>query len=230
MRFPENWRRIAWTAALGATLCAAVAAWWWFHDSTHDRVFRMGYQYSPPGQLLDQQNQPSGAVPEAVREASNRTGIRLEWVFAPEGPDKAFAAHKVDLWPLMIQRPERRTQVYISEPYLRLTYWVVTREGFAVPTNWSGMRIARGFGAVAVVWMNAVMPGATSTVTKTQAEAMEAACRGDVQPSARLPQPTPRPDHVEPFGPLVGRRRRPPRSRRRPGSRRPARQYRRHDP
>ncbi len=141
----------------------------------------MGYQYSPPGQLLDAGNRPAGPIPEAVREAAGRAGIQLDWILAPEGPDKAFAAHRVDLWPLIIQRPERRDNIYISEPYLRLTYWVVTREGFALPHNWSGMRVARGFGAVSAAWMDRRMPGAAPVVTKSQVEAMEAACRGDVE-------------------------------------------------
>src|SRR5437764_6082429 len=73
-------------------LCAIGAAWWLFHDRTRDRVFRMGYQYSPPGQLLDGHNGPAGPIPEAIAEAAARKGIRLEWVLAPEGPDKSFAA------------------------------------------------------------------------------------------------------------------------------------------
>jgi signal transduction histidine kinase/CheY-like chemotaxis protein len=158
-----------------------VASWWWLHDRTAGRVFRMGYELSPPGQLLDANNLPTGPVPEAIREAARRRGIQLEWVFAPEGPDKAFAAKRVDLWPLIIQRTEREGKIYITEPYLRLTYWIVTREGFAVPGNWSGMRVARARGAVAVPWMDAYMRGATSVVTRTQVEAMEAACRGDVE-------------------------------------------------
>jgi signal transduction histidine kinase/ActR/RegA family two-component response regulator len=158
-----------------------VASWWWLHDRTAGRVFRMGHQFSPPGQLLDPDNRPIGPVPEAVREAAARRGIQLEWVFAPEGPDKAFAARRVDLWPLIIQRPERQGRIYITEPYLRLTYWVLMREGFAMPKNWSGMRVARSLGgAIAAQWVDRHMSGALFTMTKTQIEAMEAACRGDV--------------------------------------------------
>jgi signal transduction histidine kinase/CheY-like chemotaxis protein len=162
-------------------LCAIGAAWWLLHDRTRDRVFRMGYQYSPPGQLLDGHNGPAGPVPEAIAEAAARKGIRLEWVLAPEGPDKAFAAHRVDLWPLIIQRPDRAGRVYISEPYLRITYWVVTREGFTLPNDWHGVRIGRGFAAVAQAWVDQTMPGSQTLMMKKQTEAMEAVCRGEIE-------------------------------------------------
>jgi signal transduction histidine kinase/ActR/RegA family two-component response regulator len=162
-------------------LCAALAAWWLFRDRTRDRVFRIGYQYSPPGQLLDAHNGPSGAIHETIAEAAARKGIRLQWVFAPEGPDKAFAARRVDLWPLIIQRPERAGRIYISEPYLRITYWVVTRESFALPSNWAGVRIGRGFAAVAQPWVDQTMPGSQTLMMTTQTEAIEAVCRGTIE-------------------------------------------------
>src|SRR5690349_10817854 len=101
-------RRYLRAIALAAALAMAGGSWWYFHDRTRGRVFRIGYQYSPPGELLGPDNRPSGPIPEGVNEAAARTGIRLEWVFSPEGPDRAFAAGKIDLWPLMIHRPERR--------------------------------------------------------------------------------------------------------------------------
>jgi signal transduction histidine kinase/ActR/RegA family two-component response regulator len=181
MRLPDRSRRYVRLAFVLLLAGIAGTGWWRFHDRTEGRVFRMGYQYSPPGQLLDAQGKPSGPIAEALREAAERTGIQLQWVLAPEGPDKAFAAKKVDLWPLIIDRPERRDRIYISEPYLRLTYWVVTRQGFALPKNWSGMRVTRTLGAVAVVWFDRMLPGASGIVTKSQVEAMEAVCSGDVE-------------------------------------------------
>src|SRR5689334_6969225 len=128
MTSSRSWRKRAWTVAALAVLCAVAAGWWWRHDRTQGRVFRIGHQASPPGQLLDARNRPVGPIPEALTEAARLTGIQLEWVFAPEGPDKALAAGRVDLWPLIIQRASREGKVYITEPYLRLTYWIVARE------------------------------------------------------------------------------------------------------
>jgi signal transduction histidine kinase/ActR/RegA family two-component response regulator len=180
MRLPPAARRYAPIAAVALAIAAAGTLWWRFHDRTHDRVFRIGYQYSPPGQLLDPHNGPTGPVPEAVSEAARSHGIRLEWVFSPEGPDKAFAARKVDLWPLIIAREDRIGRIYISEPYLRLTYWVVTREGVALPAPWQGVRVGRGYGAVANPWMNRFMPGADSVIRPAQAEVLEMVCRGEL--------------------------------------------------
>jgi len=162
-------------------LCAIGAAWWLFHDRTHERVFRMGYQYSPPGQLLDAHNGPSGAIHETIAEAAARNGIRLEWVLVPEGPDKAFAAQRVDLWPLIIQRADRVGHIYITEPYLRISYWIVTREGGSLPADWHGVRIGRGFAAVAQPWVDQNLPGSQTLMMKTQTDAMEAVCRGEIE-------------------------------------------------
>jgi signal transduction histidine kinase/ActR/RegA family two-component response regulator len=161
-------------------VASAGLVWWRFHDRTHDRVFRMGYQYSPPGQLLDAHNGPTGPIPEALQESAANAGIRLDWVFAPEGPDKAFAAKKVDLWPLIIQRPARAARIYITEPYLRLTYWVVTREDFPLPANWAGVRVGRGFGAVANAWLERAVPAAQVLTMPTQTDALESVCRGQI--------------------------------------------------
>ena len=84
----DRWRKLARFAAVALLAGVGVASWWWLHDRTAGRVFRLGYELSPPGQLLDTNNLPAGPVPEAIREAARRRGIQLEWVFAPEGPDK----------------------------------------------------------------------------------------------------------------------------------------------
>jgi signal transduction histidine kinase/ActR/RegA family two-component response regulator len=181
MELPDRARAYARASLVLLLTGIAAIAWWQFHDRTRGRVFRMGYHYSPPGQLLDAQKRPSGPIVEGIRQAAARSGLRLEWVFVPEGPDVAFVANRVDLWPLITHRPERQGRIYISEPYLRLTYWVVTREGFTVPTNWSGMRVARVNGMVALAWIEHAMAGSAGVAAKTQSLAIEAVCNGDVE-------------------------------------------------
>ncbi len=95
-------------------------------DRTHDRVYRMGYQHAPPAQLVDAEGRPKGAVVEAIKVAAERSGIKLQWVLAPEGPDAAFAGKKVDLWPIIAKLPARERLIHITDPYLKLTYWAVT--------------------------------------------------------------------------------------------------------
>ena len=164
--------------ALLVGVCGTAA--WWFHDRTHSRVYRMGFQHSPPAQYADAQGRPMGPTVEAINAAARISGIRLQWVHAEEGPDAAFRARKVDLWPLIGKAAGRERSIYISDPYLRLTYWVVTREGAPIPERWNGLRVARTKGAVPAKWSERLLPGAEFVFLKSQRDAMEAACRGDV--------------------------------------------------
>ena len=172
-------RPIAWTVALGVLLCLAGGAWWLFRDRTHDRVYRMGFQNMPPAQYADAQGRPLGPVVEAVEEAARQAGIRLQWVRVQEGPDVAFRTRKVDLWPLIGKTPEREGPIYITDPYLRLTYWIVTLAGNPAPPSWSGQRVAHAVGTVGAKAARRMMPGARFVVLKAQHDAMEAVCRGE---------------------------------------------------
>ena len=162
------------------TICAGAASWWWFHDLTHSRVYRMGFQHMPPAQYVDAQGRPEGPVVEAFTDAARSAGIRLEWVRVQDGPDAAFHGKKVDLWPLIGRSPDREHYIYITDPYLRLTYWVVTREGTRIGTRWDGVRVARAAGVASTAWGARMLPGADYVILKSQQDAMEAACRGDV--------------------------------------------------
>ncbi len=87
--------------------------------------FRIGFQSSPPYQFPDAAGLPAGPAIDAIRAAAQHEGIRLEWVFAPEGPENALVSGKVDLWPLMADLPERREFLYITAPWLRLGYAII---------------------------------------------------------------------------------------------------------
>ena len=84
--------------------------------------FRIGFQSSPPYQFPDAAGLPAGPAVDLLRAAAQHEGIRLDWVFAPEGPENALVSGQVDLWPLMADLPERRKFLYITAPWLRLGY------------------------------------------------------------------------------------------------------------
>lgn len=149
------------------TVGLSVAGWWQFRDRTHERAYRIGYQ-------------SKGAMWDVLNEAAARAGIQLEWVPAKEGPDKALAAKRVDLWPIIGQMPERDGWMRVSDPYLKMTYWVVTREGTPIPSNWTNARVARGAGTLPSTWAGRLLPGVHFDVRPEQQDAMEAACRGEV--------------------------------------------------
>ena len=140
----------------------------------------MGFQHAPPAQYADAEGRPRGPVIEAIEDAARIAGIRLQWVQVQEGPDAAFRDRKVDLWPLIGKSPERERRIHISDPYIRLTLWLVTREGAPVPGRWTGLRVGRAAGAVPAKWSERLAPGAQFVYFPSQRDAMEAACRGEV--------------------------------------------------
>jgi signal transduction histidine kinase/CheY-like chemotaxis protein len=85
----------------------------------------MGFQSSPPYQYVDSAGLPAGPAIDVMRAVAEREGIRLEWVLAAEGPEKALVSGKADLWPLVADLPERRQFLYITAPWLRLGYAII---------------------------------------------------------------------------------------------------------
>ena len=94
--------------------------------------FRIGFQSSPPYQFPDAAGLPAGPAVDLMRAAAQHEGIRLEWVFSPEGPENALVSGKVDLWPLMADLPERRKFLYITAPWLRMGYAIIFPRGLAI--------------------------------------------------------------------------------------------------
>ena len=116
-------------AALALTSVTAVIAGWMASRArvpSPPRVYRMGFQHSPPRQYVSDEGQPYGPAIETIREAARRAGIALEWAQIPDGPDEALAKGTVDLWPLVADLPERRARFYISEPYEESSFWLVS--------------------------------------------------------------------------------------------------------
>jgi signal transduction histidine kinase/CheY-like chemotaxis protein len=90
-------------------------------------VLRVGFQDTPPLNYPDAAGQPTGTAVDVIQKAAERTGIRLEWVHNPAGSDPALSTKSVDLWPIMVDWPERRRFTYFSEPWAKLTLAIVYR-------------------------------------------------------------------------------------------------------
>ena len=58
---------------------------------------KIGFQNSPPYHFPDAAGRAAGPAVDLMRAAAAREGIRLDWVFAPDGPEKALVSGQVDL-------------------------------------------------------------------------------------------------------------------------------------
>jgi signal transduction histidine kinase/DNA-binding response OmpR family regulator len=107
-------------------------------------TLRIGFQNSRPYHYPDPQGNPSGPAVDFVREAARRKAIQLKWIYSPEGPETALTSGTVDLWPVMGDLAERRKFLYISAPWLKMTYVLTFPEssGIKRPDDFASKRLA----------------------------------------------------------------------------------------
>ncbi len=114
---PGPWqRRFAFVSIAVACLTLGIYLLW---RHNHARVtLRAGIR----NHSLDNKLNPGGRVDalsvEVVAAAARRTGMRLEWVECPEGPDRALRSKKIDIWPMTLDLPERKKRFHVTEPWL----------------------------------------------------------------------------------------------------------------
>ena len=120
-----NWQRVSISVAAIAIAATAAVLFLRGRAETLDRPLRIGFQNSPPYHFPDAQGNPAGPAVEVVSAAARREGIQLQWVFSPGGPEVAIRQGHVDLWPITVDLPERRSFMYITSPWARLSYALV---------------------------------------------------------------------------------------------------------
>ena len=91
-----------------------------------DRPLRIGFEPNPPVQIRTRSGF-SGLAVDVVNQAAARAGIKLEWVETGHSSYESFEKGLVDLWPLMVETPERRKLVYFPRPWMHSTYAVLLR-------------------------------------------------------------------------------------------------------
>ena len=93
--------------------------------STHVTIARrlkIGFQNSAPFHFPDAHGNASGPVVDILKESARRKNLTLEWVYSPQGPEVALSSGAVDLWPILGDLPERRSFLYISAPWVKMSY------------------------------------------------------------------------------------------------------------
>jgi signal transduction histidine kinase/CheY-like chemotaxis protein len=113
----------------------ALAAYVFLVPPTTDRVLRIGYQNSPPYHYPDAKGGPTGPAVDVLTEAARRANIQLEWRYSPEGPEKALTSGAVDLWPIVGDVPERRALMYITAPWVKMTYVLLSSGAVQLNVN-----------------------------------------------------------------------------------------------
>jgi len=125
----RRWKRASLILAVAAS--AAVVVLWYFSTLTPpvpQRTLRIGFESNPPVQTRTESGF-SGLAVDTVNEAAKRAGIKLEWVDTGTSSDEAFRKGLVDLWPLMVDSPDRRKRVHFARPWMHSSDVVLVRDG-----------------------------------------------------------------------------------------------------
>src|SRR5664280_1521288 len=145
---------------------------------------RIGFHDSQPYQFPDAAGRASGPVVDLLSAAAAREGIRLEWAFTPEGPEKALVAGRVDLWPLLVDLPERRKFLYISAPWSRMAYGSVVPRAldFRAAADLAGKTVAANLSVNSDSRMvSKFFPHSTLLEVRTPLDVISAVCSGAAQ-------------------------------------------------
>ena len=135
----------AWALELAAVLfLVGIAAAMLGTRPDTSRVFRIGFQKTPPHHFPDANGNPTGSVVDVIKAAAASAHIRLQWVYSPQGLEAALTSGAVDLWPQMIALPERKNIAYITAPWSKETYGIVYPEGEPIkgPADLKGKTLA----------------------------------------------------------------------------------------
>ncbi len=167
--------------AAAASVALALGSLRWRRGPDLRRTYRIGFQHAPPRQYVDRHGRPYGPGIELISEAARRTGVKLEWVHVPEGPDRALTGGYTDLWPVVNRIPER-SHLHITEPYFEISYSLVSLSsgGGLSADDVAGHPVGVIKGLAAII-AHKHLPKARQEVLGGVAELVEAVCGGKIK-------------------------------------------------
>ena len=162
--------------------CFVMAVRWWAPQSVN-RPLIVGFQNSPPYHFPDANGNPIGPTVDVRKEAARRKNVPLEWRYSPEGPEKALGSGAIDLWPMVGDLPARRSFMYISGPWAKMTYVLLFTD--ALPLKRPEDVAGRTLGVSRITLDGRIahtrLSSANIVSEPTTAAVIAAVCSGDVQ-------------------------------------------------
>ncbi len=155
-------------------------AMWLVRDPPPSGPLVIGFANSPPYHFPKADGRPSGAAYEVVAEAAKRAQVELKWVYCPEESEAALRNHKVDLWPIIGDFPDRRRYFYISDPWMGTDYFILARKsGRQLPRAFNGT-IGYSTGSVRARLLKRTFPSSTPVRLSDLRGLVDAVCTGHV--------------------------------------------------
>jgi signal transduction histidine kinase/CheY-like chemotaxis protein len=170
-----------WLLAISALLTVA-AGWYLFvrPSSVPNRVYRIGWQNSPPFQVRGDDGLPDGIAVDLVNEAARRRGIKLEWKFWDNSSESALRSKSVDLWPLITITPERLKVIHITQPYVQHEHCFLVRDHspYKMPADLATSRIGMANMSIDLRNLVRVLPSAKPVPRNDAVSALRDVCEG----------------------------------------------------
>ncbi len=167
---------------LASAALAVALAFWYFALRTPPilgRTLRIGFEQVPPVQIRTDSGFAGLAV-ETVGEAAKRAGVSLQWVETGTSSEEALRRGLVDLWPIMIDLPERRKRVHITRPWLHTSHTLVLRPETEPPDRRFAGRIALDKMPIHARLVREEFPEAQLVQFPEIGEIVKEVCRGTV--------------------------------------------------
>jgi signal transduction histidine kinase/CheY-like chemotaxis protein len=167
--------------AVALASLAAASPWlsWRQPDSrSAQRSLRIGVNHAPPYQDWIPGRGAVGFAVDVLNTAAAARGFRVEWVYSPEGPKKAFAGRSVDIWAALTPAAAREAGAYWVRHWILTQYAIVFRDGSdgGAPGHWSGRKIAVPQGTIAEEVLRDRYPAALPVLAGQRVAALRQVC------------------------------------------------------
>ena len=176
-------RRFLLLASVAAAASISLGAYILTSNAAPGRTLKIGFRDAPPDHFRDDYGNPSGPAVEVITEAARRKNIRLQWVYSPQGPEKALSVGEVDLWPLLGDTAGRRRTLYVSSPWIKMTFILVFPKSLPLkgPEDVAGKRLAVPNGSLDLQVANQSFGHATIVTKPRPGDVIETVCTGAAQ-------------------------------------------------
>ena len=145
-----------------------------------NRTLKIGFRDAPPDHFRDAHGNPTGTAVEVIKEAARRKKINLEWVYSPQGPEKALTGGAVDLWPILGDTVDRRRTVYISAPWMKMAFIMAFPESqqFKTAADVAGKTLAAANVSLDLRIAHREFATAKILIQPTRSDILKAVCLG----------------------------------------------------
>jgi signal transduction histidine kinase/CheY-like chemotaxis protein len=175
---PSRVRVLHLTFWLALTITAALPV---YGFASGPKTIRVGVDNAPPYQSWDPARGAVGFSVDVLSEAARRIGLHLEWIYCPEGPHKALASGRVDMWPLASTDSFSPSEAYNAEPWLENQFaivWPKSSDLSSMPA-WSGKSISVVALPRSTLLARRFFPQSKVDPTPNRTVALQRLCRGE---------------------------------------------------